>query len=135
MSWKFILWVENLASCFFSRYTPFFIRSDSITASRPGSEWVNTFSVILRDVKSEGGEWYLIKIADVTVKKISMKYFCIIKENIGYMEWVIQSSMFFSFYLFLSMLLRNIDSALISDLNAYIWISNCIQIFEFILKC
>ena len=51
------------------------------------------------------------------------------------MEWVIQSSMFFSFYLFLSMLLRNIDSALISDLNAYIWISNCIQIFEFILKC
>ena len=49
-----------------------------------------------------------------------MKYFCIIKENIGYMEWVIQSSMFFSFYLFLSMLLRNIDSALISDLNAYI---------------
>ena len=53
-------------------------------------------------------------------KKISMKYFCIIKENIGYMEWVIQSSMFFSFYLFLSMLLRNIDSALISDLNGYI---------------
>ena len=46
------------------------------------------------------------------------------------MECVIQSSMFYSFHLFLSILLCNVDSALVSDLNAYIWISNCIQIFE-----
>ena len=35
-----------------------------------------------------------------------------------------------SFYLFLSILLCNVDSALVSDSNAYIWISNCIQMFE-----
>ena len=38
--------------------------------------------------------------------------------------------MFYSFYLFLSILLCNVDSASVSDSNAYIWISNCIQIFE-----
>ena len=38
--------------------------------------------------------------------------------------------MFYRFYLCLSILLCNVDSALVSDLNAYIWISNCIQIFE-----
>ena len=64
--------------------------------------------------------WYLIKVRDVTVKKISMKNFCIIKDKIAYMECVIQSSMFYSFYLFLSILLCNVDSALVSDLNAYI---------------
>ena len=41
--------------------------------------------------------------------------------------------MFYSFYLFLSILLCNVDSFLASDSNAYIWISNCIQMFEFIL--
>ena len=56
-----------------------------------------------------------------------------IKEKIAYMECVIQSSMFYSFYLFLSILLCNADGALVSDSNAYIWISNCIQMFEFIL--
>ena len=34
--------------------------------------------------------------------------------------------MFYSFYLFLSMLLCNGDIALVSDSNAYISISNCI---------
>ena len=38
--------------------------------------------------------------------------------------------MFYSFYLSLSILLCNIDSALVSDWNAYISISNCIQMFE-----
>ena len=46
------------------------------------------------------------------------------------MEFVIQSSMFYSFYLCISILLCNVDSALVSDLNAYIWTSNCIQMFE-----
>ena len=46
------------------------------------------------------------------------------------MECVIQSSMFYSFYLFLSIILCNIDSALVSDSNAYISISNCIQMFQ-----
>ena len=64
------------------------------------------------------------------VKKLSIKYFCIIKEKIAYMKCVIQSSIFYSFYLFLSILLCNVDSALVSDSNAYIWISNCIQMFE-----
>ena len=59
-----------------------------------------------------------------------MKYFCIIKEKIAYMESVIQSRMFYSFYLFHSILLYNADSALVSDSNAYIWISNCIEMFE-----
>ena len=59
-----------------------------------------------------------------------MKYFCIIKEKIAYMECVIQSSMFYSFYLFLSILLCNVDSALVSASNAYVWILNCIQMFE-----
>ena len=67
-----------------------------------------------------GGGWYLIKVRDVTVKKNSMKYFCIIQENIAYVECVIQSSMFYSFYLFLSVLLGNVDSAVVSDSNAYI---------------
>ena len=59
-----------------------------------------------------------------------MKHFCIIKENVAYVECVIQSSMFYSFYLLFSILLCNVDSALVSDSNAYIWISNCIQMFE-----
>ena len=46
------------------------------------------------------------------------------------MEYVIQSSMFYSFDLFLSILLCNVDSALVSDSSVYIWISNCIQMFE-----
>ena len=46
------------------------------------------------------------------------------------MECVIQSSMFYSFYLFLSILPCNVDSALLSDSNAYIWISNCFQMFK-----
>ena len=37
------------------------------------------------------------------------------------MERVIQSSMFYSFYLFLSILFCNVDSALISDSNGYVW--------------
>ena len=72
----------------------------------------------------------MIKVRDVTVKRISMKYFFIIKEKIAYIECVIQSNMFHSFYLFLSILHCNIDSALVSDSNAYIWISNCIQMFD-----
>ena len=59
-----------------------------------------------------------------------MKYFGIIKEKTAYMECVIQSSTCYSFYLFLSILLCNVDSALVSDSNAYIWILNCIQMFE-----
>ena len=46
------------------------------------------------------------------------------------MECVIQSSMFYSSYLCLSILLCNVDSALVSDSSDYIWISNCIQMFE-----
>ena len=46
------------------------------------------------------------------------------------MECAIQSSMFYSFYLCLSILLCNVDSALVSDSNADIWISNCIQMFK-----
>ena len=46
------------------------------------------------------------------------------------MECVIKSGMFYSFYLFLSILLCNVDSALVSDSNAYILILNCIQMFE-----
>ena len=34
--------------------------------------------------------------------------------------------MFYSFYMFLSILLRNVGGVLVSDLNAYIYISNCI---------
>ena len=85
--------------------------------------------MILRNGKLGGG-WYLIKVRDVKVNKISMKYFCIIKVKIAYVECVIHSSMFYSFYFFLSILLCNVDSALVSDSNAYIWISNCIQMFE-----
>ena len=62
-----------------------------------------------------------------------MKYFCIIKEKIACMKCAIQSSMFYSFYLLLSILLCIVDSDLVSDSNAYIWILNCIQMFEFIL--
>ena len=88
------------------------VRSDSIITSRPGGRWVYTFFVILRDGKLGGGVgWYLIKVRDITVKKNSMR---------KYMECVIQSSMFYSFYLFLSILLCNVDSALVSDSNAYI---------------
>ena len=79
---------------------------------------------------NQGGGCCLIKVRDIKVQKISMKYFCIIKEKIAYMEYVIQSSMFYSFNLFLSILLFDVDSALVSDLNAYIWNSNCIQMFE-----
>ena len=60
-----------------------------------------------------------------------MKYFCIIKEKIAYKECIIQCSMFHSFYLFLSILLCNVDSASVSDSNAYIRVSNCIQMFKF----
>ena len=59
-----------------------------------------------------------------------MKYFCIIKEKIAYMECVIQSNIFYIFHLFLSILPCNVDSALVSDSNVYIWFSNCIQMFK-----
>ena len=49
-----------------------------------------------------------------------MKDFCLIKEKNAYVECVIQSSMFYSFYLFLSILLCNADSVLVADSNAYI---------------
>ena len=94
-------------------------RGNSIITSRTGGRRVYTFFVILHDGKLGGG-WYLTKMCDITVKKISMKYFCVIKEKIVYMECVIQNSMFYSFYLFLSILLCNVDSVLVSDLNAYI---------------
>ena len=38
------------------------------------------------------------------------------------MEWLIESSMFYSFYLFLSILLFNEDSALVSDMNALFFV-------------
>ena len=38
--------------------------------------------------------------------------------------------MYYSFYLFLSILRCNVHSALVSDSNAYIWILNCIQLFK-----
>ena len=44
-----------------------------------------------------------------------MKYFSITKEKIAYMECIIQSTTFYSFYLFLSILLCNADSVLVSD--------------------
>ena len=50
------------------------------------------------------------------------------------MECVIQRSLFYSFYLFFSILFCNVDSALVSDSIAYIWISNCIQLFELYLN-
>ena len=61
---------------------------DSIITSRPGGRWFYTFFVILREGKlgrrrNGRGGWYLIKVRDVTVTKISMKYFCIIKEKIA----------------------------------------------------
>ena len=34
--------------------------------------------------------------------------------------------MFYRFYLFLSILFCNVDSALVSDSNVYVWFSNCI---------
>ena len=105
---------------------------DSIITSRPRGNWVYTIFVIPLDGKLEG--WVVLLVRDVTVKKL-IKYFCIIKEKIVYMEWVIQSSMFYSFYLFLSILLSNEDSALVSDSNAYIWNSYCIRMFEFIFEC
>ena len=52
-----------------------------------------------------------MKVCEVTVKKS-------IKERTAYMECVIQSSMFYSFDLFLSILLCHVDSALVSDSNA-----------------
>ena len=55
-----------------------------------------------------------------------MKCFCIIKEKIPYMGCIIQSRMFYSFHMFLSILLRNVGGVLVSDSNAYIYISNCI---------
>ena len=38
--------------------------------------------------------------------------------------------MFYSFYLFLSISLCNVNSAFVSDSNAYVWISNCTEMFE-----
>ena len=99
---------------------------DSINTSRPLDRRVYTFFVILHDGKLGVG-WCLIKFREVTVKKNSMKYFCVIKEKIAYMECVIQKSMLYSYYLFLFILLCDVDSALVSDSNPYIWISNCIQ--------
>ena len=49
-----------------------------------------------------------------------MKYFCVIKEKIAYMECVIQKSMFYSYYMFLFILLFDVDSALVSDSNPYV---------------
>ena len=49
-------------------------RGDSIITSRPGGRWGYTFFVILRDGKL-GGRWYLIKVCDVTVKKIEWSIF------------------------------------------------------------
>ena len=93
------------------------------------------FCVYFSGKRAGWGGWYLIKVRDFTVKKNSMKYFCITKEKNAYMERVIQISMFNSSYLFLFILLCNIDSTLVLDSNAYIWISNCIQMFEFIFEC
>ena len=59
-----------------------------------------------------------------------MKDFCLIKEKNAYIECVIQSSMFYSFYLFLSILLCNADSVLVSDSNAYIWIFFVLLVFS-----
>ena len=42
-----------------------------------------------------------------------MKYICIIKGKIVYMECLIQSSMFYSLYFLLSILLSNVGSALV----------------------
>ena len=38
--------------------------------------------------------------------------------------------MYYSFYSYLSILRCNVDSALVSDSNAYIRILNCIQLFK-----
>ena len=114
--------------------------SNSIITSRPEGRWVYKFFVILRDGKL-GGRVVLDQSPWHHGKKIPIKHFCIIKEKIAYMECAIQTSMFYSFYLFLSILRCNVDSALVSDSNAYIWISHYIQMFElysmfeFIFEC
>ena len=46
------------------------------------------------------------------------------------MECLLQSSMFYRFYLFHSIFLCNVDSALVSHSNAYISIWNRIEMFE-----
>ena len=47
----------------------------SIITSRTGGKWIYTFFVILRDGKlGAGGGCYLIKVHDITVKKVSMNY-------------------------------------------------------------
>ena len=76
----------------------------------------------------------MIKVCDVTEKNWK-NYFCVIEENIAYIERVIQSSMFYSFYLFLSILFGNVDSALISDLNAYVWMLMLYSNVGIIFKC
>ena len=48
------------------------------------------------------------------------------------MESIIQKGMFYSFYLFLSILLSNVDSALVS---VFFLILNCTQMLEFIFEC
>ena len=62
-----------------------------------------------------------------------MKYFCIIREKIAYMDCVIQRSMFYSFHLFLSILLCNVDSALVADSTAVFYqntpIRNFLKVF------
>ena len=64
-----------------------------------------------------------------------MKCFCIIKEKTAYMKCVIQSSMFYSFYLSLSILLCNIDSALVSDWNADYFNFELYSNVRIIFKC
>ena len=98
---------------------------DSIITSRLGGRRVYTFFAILLDGKLRGWvvlDWSLWRHD----KKNSLKNFCIIKEKIAYLECVIQITMFYRFYLFLSILFCNVDSALVSDSNVYVWFSNCI---------
>ena len=54
-----------------------YLKGSSIITSRPGGRWVYAFFVILRDGKLGCG-WYLIKVRDSMVKKVSIKQFCII---------------------------------------------------------
>ena len=113
--------------------SPWDNRGDSIITSRPGSSWVHTLFVVLCDDKL--GEWVVLDYSPWRHrKKISMKNFCIINEKITYKECVIQSSMFYCFYLFFSIFFCNLGSALVSNSNVCTriewWISNLRIMFK-----
>ena len=87
-------WIENKIqkSAFLTLIFPTFLKSSemkmsndssggcSIITSRIADEWVSVLFVILRD-ENKGGEWYLIKGCNVTVKKIVKPLFALLWRN------------------------------------------------------